>query len=554
MQRLDPITVKALQCKAPGVSIDDFAYLYDKIGKGAMFHAFNESERLTILANLKSFDGLVPSFATFFDDFKCLGTWAQCAKILQRVNPDPEGPGRTVFTALEQAFDETNQDPDHCIVQTAEYVFTTVPGTVTDRVDRGYRQLFLYVMRHHREMMPGSTRMELKGKKKVMKGIHIPDAPDKAAWCRFAALADRLGFASTEITSLKRWDEGDVDIPSERAQPCFVTAEPGELNKRRSGRPFDLAYEQNRSALFLDSVHSADMSRGRGITPFFVRRSTYLAFLGQLSLPGQTAPRMPPTWAGDENAQETQDESMSEQDAGQAGGAPREPPQHDASHEEFASEGTSLPQPSQEWDIPEEKREEVHPVPENESLPLQWPPQWEAVLEENMGRVEAQSGGSRWGSEAPSILGSSYYSSEDEEVQVGDPLECSIEVLTFPQGPTFTHAGDEGHIPEVTHSSKIGIKFVLREGDGWVEQENLSIDPSSPAPVEHVAEEHTRKRRFLFNTALRAMAPSECFEAVVGDGTFMVLLIPEGSIDVDHELGASARKVCIGFGRIGNQV
>jgi len=29
--------------------------------------------------------------------------------------------------------------------------------------------------------MPGSTRIELKGKKKLMKGIHIPEAPDKAA-------------------------------------------------------------------------------------------------------------------------------------------------------------------------------------------------------------------------------------------------------------------------------------------------------------------------------------------------------------------------------------
>lgn len=118
----------------------------------------------------------------------------------------------------------------------------------------------------------------------------------------------------------------------------------------------------------------------------------------------------------------------------------------------------------------------------------------------------------------------------------------------FPQGPTLAHAGDEGHVPKVTDSSKVEIKFILRDGNGWVEQENLSIDPSSPAPVEHVAEEHTRKRRFLFNTALRAMAPSECFDAVVGDGTNMILLIPEGSIDIDYELGTSARKLYIDAG------
>ena len=431
MQRLDPITVKAAQCKAPGVSINDLAFLYDKIGKGAMFHAFNEPERITILDTLKSFDGLVPSFSTFFDDFKCLAIWGQCAKILKRVNPEPESPGRTVFTALEQAFDETNQHTDRCVIQTAESVFTTIPGTVTDRVERGYRQLFLYVMRHHREMMPGSTRMELKGKKKLMKGIHIPEAPDKAAWYRFAALADRLGFVSTEITSLKSWNTADIDVPSERAQPSFVTVESGELDKRRSGRPFDLAYEQSRHALFLDVVHSVNKSRGRGITPFFVRRSIYLAFLGHLSFPDQTAPRVPPTWAMEEHPQEIYDESMSEQDAGQDDRVKEDPAQHNASLREAASVGTLPLRSSQERSISEETREEGCPAPDDAVLPQHWPPHWEAVLEENTGRVEPQSGGGRWGSEAPSIVGSSYYSTEDEELQVGHPLKYSMEILIF---------------------------------------------------------------------------------------------------------------------------
>ncbi|KAL9102110.1 MAG: hypothetical protein Q9163_002694, partial [Psora crenata] len=356
----------------------------------------------------------------------------QCTKILKRVNPDPEGPGRTVFTALEQAFDKTNQYTDRYVVQTAESVFTTIPGTVTDRIERGYRQLFLYVMRYYREMIPGSTRMELKGKKKLIKGIHIPEAPDKAVWYRFVALADRLGFVSIEIASLKCWDAADIDVPSEYAPPPFVTVESGELDKRRSGRPFDLAYKQSRYALFLDDVHRVDMSRGRRITPFFVRRSIYLAFLGHLSFPGQ-----------DDRVQE-------------------DPAQRDASLGEAASVGTLPPQSSQERSIPEETREEARPIPDEEALPESWPPHWEAVLEQNIGRVEPQSGGDRWGSEALSLVRSSYYSTEDEELQE----------------PTLAYADDEGHLPEVTDSSKVCVKFVLREGDNWVDQENLSIDPA----------------------------------------------------------------------------
>lgn len=355
MQRLDPIIVKALQRKAPGASIDDFTYLYDKIGKGAIFHAFGESERVKILTSLKSFDGLVPSFSTFLDNFKCLAIWAQCAKILQRVNPDPRGPGRTVFTALERAFNDTNQDPDHCIVQTAESIFTTVPGTITDHLEWGYRQFFLYVMRHYREMMPGSIKMELKGKKKVIRGIHIPEAPDKALWCRFIALADRLGFASAEITSLKGCDQSDIDISSECAQPSLVTAEAGELDNRRSGRPLDLAYEQSRNALFLDGVHNTDRSRGRGITPFFMRRSTYLAFLGHLSLPGRAAPRRAPSGAVDEYAH---DESMSEE-TGQGGEVPGDPAQHDAGDGGLASEGPFPPQTGGDRRVVEDTGDEV---------------------------------------------------------------------------------------------------------------------------------------------------------------------------------------------------
>lgn len=192
--------------------------------------------------------------------------------------------------------------------------------------------------------------------------------------------------------------------------------ESGELDKRRSGRPFDLAYDHSRHALFLDDVHSVNKSRGRGITPFFVRRSIYLAFLGHLSFLGQTTLRTPPTWAVEEHPQETYDDSMSDQDAGQDDRAQEDPAQRDASLGEAASVGTLPPQSSQERSIPEETREEARPIPDEEALPESWPPHWEAVLKQNIDRVEPQSGGSRWDSEAPLILGSSYYSTEDEEV------------------------------------------------------------------------------------------------------------------------------------------
>ena len=111
MQRLDHITVKALERKAPGASMTDLAFLYTKIQKGAIFYAFEEQERNTILTALKSVDSLILLFDTFFEDFKYLQIWGQYAKTLVKVRLS-----ETVFTALEQSFDDSNQQIDLCIV------------------------------------------------------------------------------------------------------------------------------------------------------------------------------------------------------------------------------------------------------------------------------------------------------------------------------------------------------------------------------------------------------------------------------------------------------
>ena len=150
-------------------------------------------------------------------------------------------------------------------------------------------------MHHHREMILKSTMMERRGRKKTVEGIHIPDEVDYLACYRFAALAHQLGSTSMSITSLKSIYKATTDLPSEQTKPSFVTIESGEAGERRSGRPYDLRYKQSQTSLFLNNVHSTDESQGCGITPFFARRSIYLAFLGHLPFGGPTAASMPAT-------------------------------------------------------------------------------------------------------------------------------------------------------------------------------------------------------------------------------------------------------------------
>ena len=165
----------------------------------------------------------------FFEDFGYLQIWGQCAKRLVKVLP-----GEMVFKALEQRFDASSQKVDRCIVQAAPDDFASGSRTITDRVDLGYRQLLLYVLRHHREMIPGSTMMDRLGRKKTAGGIHIPDEVDSLSGYRLAVLAHQLRFTSMSITSLKSINKATTDVPSEQAKPSSVTIESSQAEQRRS--------------------------------------------------------------------------------------------------------------------------------------------------------------------------------------------------------------------------------------------------------------------------------------------------------------------------------
>lgn len=97
-------------------------------------------------------------------------------------------------------------------------------------------------------------------------------------------LAERLGFRSAQIRRLKSRYSKYAKVPShsELSRPTLVIDGAGESAERRHACPFDLAYEQSRGFLFLNNMYSVDNSQGSSVTPFFVRRSIYLSFVGRL--------------------------------------------------------------------------------------------------------------------------------------------------------------------------------------------------------------------------------------------------------------------------------
>jgi len=91
--------------------------------------------------------------------------------------------------------------------------------------------------------------------------------------------------------------------------------------------------------------------------------------------------------------------------------------------------------------------------------------------------------------------------------------------------------------------TKVCIKFKAREKGVWKDTSVLEIDPFDPSEVERVAKEMVRNGMRLFDTELRLLAPQECYQEVVIDGTNTILLIPNAEMDINDEIMASASNV-----------
>jgi len=94
-------------------------------------------------------------------------------------------------------------------------------------------------------------------------------------------------------------------------------------------------------------------------------------------------------------------------------------------------------------------------------------------------------------------------------------------------------------------NTKIRINFKFREEGFWKDASFLMIDPFDPSEVERVAKKKIREKIRLFDTELRMLTPQECYQAVMIDGTYTILLIRESEIYIDDELQISAMDVRI---------
>ncbi|KAI9770687.1 MAG: hypothetical protein M1839_003071 [Geoglossum umbratile] len=92
-------------------------------------------------------------------------------------------------------------------------------------------------------------------------------------------------------------------------------------------------------------------------------------------------------------------------------------------------------------------------------------------------------------------------------------------------------------------TNTVRIDFKVRERGIWKDIPPFTVNLSDPSEVEYVAIENLRKGIRTFDTNLRMLAPNECFEAVTGNGTNTILLIPQEELVIDDEMLNSAAEI-----------
>jgi uncharacterized protein YjbI with pentapeptide repeats len=307
LQRVDQVTIKAFELKAPKYSRRDARALQGQVLSGQICSLFSQEEREAIWDELRSIDYLIPSLFTFFEDLKYLRACADCLKRLVKVSRRD-----TVRTALERKFPYMEEAGDHYVVEVAESTFVDRSGRAVDRFDLGYRHLWAFAMREYREM---PTDAKKKSKDLLAKaGVQ---RADEEVLSRAANLANRVGFVSDEIQALMQrssdreialnallkarkpdhyqYDQTVLEanvaqivrlfatatpLPSEYSSPALVCDNPVAAGNR-CGFPDEDAQQQDSKYLFIPHLHAESEEEGEQITSFFVRRSIYLAFFGK---------------------------------------------------------------------------------------------------------------------------------------------------------------------------------------------------------------------------------------------------------------------------------
>lgn len=498
--RLDPRTVEVVQRHSVKHCRADRELLEPLVRRGTVFGHFSCDERQIIWRNLLTLSGRIPSLAMFFEDFKHLEDVGKCVRSLFHL---PRG--RTLSQTLEQSFVSPHD-----------------PASSRERqYDLARRRLFLFATRHLPRLRPLSILLGDDKERTVTEATAW-------AWHGLAKEAHRLGFRSAKIDTklaedpdrieahrslLRARDPGefvyDADLLASLldrvvaiyAQARRVVSDPGPAlyvvddNREegegqeaqcREGRPVQRDFEASAAFLTLENMHPTGTWDVGRLTPLFIRRDVYLSFWGDLKRP------LDESSAASVSASSNESGVISQQAWDQ------EPSDFDGEMRDL--DGTD--------EIADNAMVLVRP------------------------RLYASDSASHYSQ-----------SLDDDVVTNATNRVVGAGALQSPSGADFDTASvstDRLHSPEVPTGEMTGVSqpapsdqaitLVIHQGTDIHTSNSIHVDGHTSSAVEDVIAEHINRGIYPFDTALRALALEQCFDAAVADPDRTLLLMPRRNV------------------------
>jgi hypothetical protein len=75
---------------------------------------------------------------------------------------------------------------------------------------------------------------------------------------------------------------------------------------------------------------------------------------------------------------------------------------------------------------------------------------------------------------------------------------------------------------------------IKRQG-AWRDMQPLMVDPSNPSNLKRLLQRYIRQEMRPFSTRLGMLPAGDCFELIMGDGTKMILFLPDDELILDDE-------------------
>ncbi len=133
---------------------------------------------------------------------------------------------------------------------------------------------------------------------------------------------------------------------------------------------------------------------------------------------------------------------------------------------------------------------------------------------------------------------------DQQRIGLDELLDIDQDVDLQP-GEDIQAESSGARLEEASSNTTVRINFKICDRGIWKPASAHTIERSDSSEIEKAAMNWIRGKWRLFNTELRMLAPQQCYDAVIADGTYTILLIRESEIAIDSELLLSAMDIGI---------